>query len=78
MMIGGNWATIGRNSAVGIAKGVKVKGFIAWLMWLLIHIYFLIGFENRIFVMANWAYSYLSYQRSARLITDPHRPQGAV
>jgi NADH dehydrogenase len=74
----GQLATIGRNSAVGIAKGIKVKGFIAWLMWLLIHIYFLIGFENRIFVMANWAYSYLSYQRSARLITDPHRPQGAV
>jgi NADH dehydrogenase len=65
----GMLATIGRNSAVGIAKGVKVKGFIAWLMWLFIHIYFLIGFENRIFVMMNWAYSYMSYQRSSRLIT---------
>jgi len=65
----GMLATIGRNSAVGIAKGVHVKGFIAWLMWLLIHIYFLIGFENRLMVMMTWAYSYLSYNRSARLIT---------
>ncbi len=65
----GMLATIGRNSAVGIAKGVHVKGFIAWLMWLLIHIYFLIGFENRLLVLMSWAYSYLSYNRSARLIT---------
>lgn len=65
----GKLATIGRNSAVGVAKGMKVKGFIAWALWLLIHIYFLIGFENRIFVLINWAYSYLSYNRSARLIT---------
>jgi len=65
----GMLATIGRNSAVGIAKGVHVKGFPAWLMWLLIHIYFLIGFENRALVMMTWAYSYLSYNRSARLIT---------
>ncbi len=65
----GQLATIGRNSAVGVAKGVHVKGFIAWLMWLLIHIYFLIGFENRLVVIVTWAYSYLSYNRSARLIT---------
>ena len=65
----GMLATIGRNSAVGVAKGVHVKGFIAWLMWLLIHIYFLIGFENRLIVITTWAYSYLSYNRSARLIT---------
>jgi len=66
----GMLATIGRNSAVGIAKGVHVKGFVAWLMWLLIHIYFLIGFENRLLVITSWAYSYLSYNRSARLITN--------
>lgn len=66
----GQLATIGRNSAVGLVKGLHVKGFIAWLMWLLIHIYFLIGFENRAFVMFNWIYSYLSYNRSARLITE--------
>ncbi|PQV64458.1 NADH dehydrogenase [Abditibacterium utsteinense] len=69
----GMLATIGRNSAVGIAKGHKVKGFIAWLMWLLIHIYFLIGFENRALVMMNWAYSYMSFTRSARLITGGTR-----
>ena len=66
----GQIATIGRNSAVGLLFGVHAKGFIAWLMWLLIHIYFLVGFENRAFVMFNWIYSYLSYNRSARLITD--------
>lgn len=66
----GQLATIGRNSAVGLVKGLHVKGFVAWLMWLLIHIYFLIGFENRAFVMLNWVYSYLSYNRSARIITD--------
>ncbi|RYX85708.1 NAD(P)/FAD-dependent oxidoreductase [bacterium] len=66
----GMLATIGRNSAVGIAKGIHVKGFIAWLMWLFIHIYFLIGFENRLLVIFSWAYSYLSYNRSARLITN--------
>ncbi len=66
----GMLATIGRNSAVGIAKGVHVRGFVAWLMWLLIHIYFLIGFENRFLVIFSWAYSYLSYNRSARLITN--------
>ncbi|MBW3637744.1 MAG: NAD(P)/FAD-dependent oxidoreductase, partial [Armatimonadetes bacterium] len=69
----GQLATIGRNSAVGIAKGVKVKGFIAWLMWLFIHIYFLIGFENRALVMMNWAYSYMSFSRSSRLITGSAR-----
>jgi len=68
----GQLATIGRNSAVGIVKGVPVKGFVAWAMWLLVHIYFLIGFENRMFVILNWAYSYLSYNRSARLITGEH------
>ena len=70
----GQLATIGRNSAVGLVFGAHVKGFIAWLMWLLIHIYFLVGFENRAFVMMNWIYSYLSYNRSARLITDVARP----
>ena len=70
----GQIATIGRNSAVGLLFGVHAKGFIAWLMWLLIHIYFLVGFENRAFVMFNWIYSYLSYNRSARLITDVARP----
>ena len=74
----GMLATIGRNSAVGIAKGYKVRGFIAWLMWLLIHIYFLIGFENRALVMMNWAYSYMSFSRSSRLITGRSKPAEIV
>lgn len=74
----GQLATIGRNRAVGIAKGFKVKGFLAWLIWLFVHLYFLIGFENRALVMMNWAYSYLSFTRSARLITGEPRKSEAV
>ena len=46
------------------------SGFIAWLMWLLIHVYYLIGFKNRLFVLWSWTYSYLTYRRGARLITE--------
>jgi NADH dehydrogenase len=66
----GVFAVIGRNAAVGeLLRRLKLSGFLAWLAWLLIHLYFLIGFRNRLFVMASWAYSYLTYRRSARLIT---------
>jgi NADH dehydrogenase len=47
----------------------KVSGFLAWLAWLAIHIFFLIGFRNRALVMFHWAYSYVTYRRGARLIT---------
>jgi NADH dehydrogenase len=66
----GMFATIGRGAAVGVLRGgVKFSGFAAWLAWLAIHIYFLIGFRNRLVVMFHWAYSYLTYRRGARLIT---------
>jgi NADH dehydrogenase len=65
----GMLATIGRGAAVADFKGLKLSGFVAWLAWLVIHIYHLIGFRNRFAVMFNWAYSYLTFRRGARLIT---------
>ncbi|MBV8050135.1 MAG: NAD(P)/FAD-dependent oxidoreductase [Acidobacteriaceae bacterium] len=65
----GSLATIGRNAAVAQFGKVHLSGFIAWLSWLFIHIFFLIGFRNRIIVLFQWAWSYLTYERGARLIT---------
>jgi NADH dehydrogenase len=65
----GNLATIGRAAAVADFGKIHISGFLAWLSWLCVHIFFLIGFRNRIVVMIQWAWSYFSYQRSARLIT---------
>jgi NADH dehydrogenase len=65
----GNMATIGRNSAVGDLPRFRIKGYFAWLMWLFVHIFQLIGFRNRLSVMTQWAFSYMTYQRSVRLIT---------
>ncbi|MBZ5704708.1 MAG: NAD(P)/FAD-dependent oxidoreductase [Acidobacteriia bacterium] len=65
----GSLATIGRAAAVAQFGKVHISGFIAWLSWLFIHIFFLIGFRNRIIVMLQWAWSYLTYERGARLIT---------
>ena len=65
----GNMATIGRNSAVGDFTRFQLKGYVAWLMWLFVHIFQLIGFRNRLSVMTQWAFSYMTYQRSVRLIT---------
>ncbi|MEO6776941.1 MAG: NAD(P)/FAD-dependent oxidoreductase [Kofleriaceae bacterium] len=67
----GNMATIGRASAVVATKRVALYGFIAWLMWWVVHIFFLVGFRNRVLVMLNWVWSWLSFQRGARLITGP-------
>jgi len=66
----GSLATIGRNKAVGYALGIKFKGYLAWIAWATVHIFFLIGFKNRFFVMLEWAWSYFTFHRSARLITD--------
>ena len=65
----GNMATIGRNNAIADFGFLRVSGYIGWLMWLFVHIAFLIGFRNRISVMLQWAAAYLTYQRSVRLIT---------
>jgi len=66
----GTFAVIGRGAAVGIAfRRYRMSGVVAWLSWLFIHVLFLVGFRSRLAVMLNWAYSYLTYGRSARLIT---------
>jgi NADH:ubiquinone reductase (H+-translocating) len=65
----GSMATIGRKKAIAQAAGMKFRGFIAWLMWLFLHVYFLIGFRNRLSVMLAWFWAYLTRERSARLIT---------
>ena len=69
----GSLATIGRAAAVAKFGKVHISGYFAWLSWLFIHILFLIGFRNRVLVMIQWAWSYLTYKRSARLITDESR-----
>ncbi len=65
----GSLATIGRAAAVAQIGKFELSGYFAWLAWLLIHILFLIGFRNRLLVMVQWAWSYLTYERGARLIT---------
>jgi len=65
----GTLATIGRAAAVADFGKLHVTGFIAWILWLFVHILFLIGFRNRVLVMLEWSWSYLTYERSARLIT---------
>jgi len=76
----GNLATIGRGAAVADIKGLRLSGFIAWLTWLFVHLFYLVGFENRIVVFINWSFSFFSHGRGARLITsqaaeEPHEQQ---
>jgi len=75
----GSMATIGRNKAIAHVWGLKMKGFIAWVFWLFLHVFFLIGFRNRFVVMTEWAWAYLTRERSARLITgDAHELRNAI
>ncbi|MBI5707105.1 MAG: NAD(P)/FAD-dependent oxidoreductase [Armatimonadetes bacterium] len=69
----GIMATIGRRQAVCVIGGRKFKGPIAWMLWLTIHIWYLIGFRNRLLVLLNWAWMYVTFQRPARLITGRRR-----
>jgi NADH dehydrogenase len=71
----GSFATIGRGKAVGeMLGGLKLWGFPAWVAWLAIHIFFLVGFRSRVLVLFQWAYSYVTFRRGARLITGPFTP----
>jgi NADH:quinone reductase (non-electrogenic) len=74
----GNLATIGRAAAVADIKGLKLSGFIAWLTWLLVHLFYLVGFQNRILVFIRWAFSFVTRGRGARLIVEwwVETPQG--
>src|ERR1700733_12745322 len=65
----GSLATIGRAAAVAQFGPIHISGFMAWLAWLFVHILFLIGFQNRVLVLIQWAWSYFTYERGARLIT---------
>lgn len=67
----GNLATIGRKAAVAEFGRLRLSGFPAWLVWCFAHIYFLIGFRNRLGVILDWAWAYVTYDRGARLITGP-------
>ena len=66
----GTAATVGRSKAVVAVGGLEFAGFPAWVTWLAIHIYYLVGFKNRLFVVLQWAWSYLTFRRGARLIVD--------
>ena len=72
----GSLATIGRKAAVvdltvpGLGA-IRFSGFLAWLFWLFAHIYFLIGFRNRLTVMIDWAWAYWTYERNARVVAEP-------
>jgi NADH dehydrogenase len=65
----GNLAVIGRKSAVAFRKKVRFSGLPAWILWLFVHLLYLVGFENRILVAVQWAFNYFTFNRSARLIT---------
>jgi NADH dehydrogenase len=66
----GNLATIGRSKAVADLKGLHVAGFVAWILWLLVHIVYLVGFQNRLLVVLRWTISFVTRGRGARLIVD--------
>jgi NADH dehydrogenase len=72
----GNLATVGRSYAIVDIRKIRVTGFFAWLFWLAVHIYFLVGFRNRLVAIFQWAWTYFTYSRGARLITfeNEHEP----
>ncbi|HSR15285.1 MAG TPA: FAD-dependent oxidoreductase, partial [Gemmatimonadales bacterium] len=72
----GQLAVIGRGKAVADVGPVHVAGFLAWVTWVFIHIFYLIGFANRLLVLIQWAFHYVTFKRGARLITRPWRPAG--
>jgi NADH dehydrogenase len=72
----GNMATIGRAAAIADIGRIHISGWIAWVVWLFLHVMKLVGFRNRLAVLLQWAWAYFTYQRSARLITgDPRGRQ---
>ena len=74
----GDLATIGRHRAVAAFGKVDFTGIPAWLLWLFVHIMYLVGFRNRVNVLVNWAWSYVTYDRASRLIVGDDNPSGAT
>jgi NADH:ubiquinone reductase (H+-translocating) len=73
----GNLATIGRAAAVADIKGLKLSGFPAWITWLLVHLFYLIGFQNRLLVLIRWTIGFATRGRGTRLITNPANAEAA-
>jgi NADH dehydrogenase len=73
----GNLATIGRARAVADIKGIHLSGFLAWVTWLAVHVWYLIGFQNRVLVLTRWAFSFFAPGRDAGLITSEPQPASA-
>jgi NADH dehydrogenase len=73
----GDLATIGRSKAVADFRFIRLSGLLAWLIWLVVHLYYLVGFQNRLLVVTRWAISYLTRGRGARLINES-RPDAAA
>ncbi len=74
----GSMATIGRYKAVASVAGMKFSGHLAWLAWVFVHLIFLIGFRNRVFVFWQWAWAHLNYEKGARLITGSVGKEGVL
>ncbi|ANM30157.1 pyridine nucleotide-disulfide oxidoreductase [Acidobacteria bacterium Mor1] len=72
----GNLATIGRNRAIADFGWLRVRGRLAWFLWLFVHILYLVGFRNRLSVLLQWAYAYFTFQRGVRLITQVEKREG--
>jgi NADH:ubiquinone reductase (H+-translocating) len=73
----GNLATIGRAAAVADVNGLRLSGFIAWIAWLVVHLWYLVGFQNRVLVFIRWSFSFATHGRGARLITGEVAKAGA-
>jgi NADH dehydrogenase len=73
----GNMAVIGRKRAVAQVGKLNISGYFAWLMWAFIHILYLVNFQSRIIVAIRWGFEYFSFNRGARLITQPGPPAQA-
>jgi NADH dehydrogenase len=74
----GNLATIGRARAVADIKGLRLSGLLAWLIWLTVHLFYLVGFQNRVLVFIRWSVSFATHGRGARLITDAAPDHGSA
>lgn len=74
----GSMATVGRNKAVADLPKFKSQGVFAWFIWMFVHLYFLIGFRNRVVVFINWVYNYIKFDREARLIIRPYKKKYQV
>ena len=71
----GSMATIGRNRAIAVSAGLQMTGLLAWLAWVFIHVLYLVDFRNRLAVLFDWSWAYLSYNRSARIILERSAPR---